>query len=203
MVKLKYREMIHVIMVAYERYTPLEIAVRSFMVQSNPDWVLHVVYDGQAPQGILDIVNPLIQRDGRIHFYQSAERYQAYGHPNRRSMLQSIQCSPTDFVLMTNDDNYYVPKFIEWMLKFVDRTVGLVYCDTVHSHMEYDLHRSEIKENFIDIGAFIVRADVAKQTGFNHDHFSADGVYAEECAATCRGKGLRLVKVAKPLFVHN
>jgi hypothetical protein len=193
---------IQIIMVAYNRYTELEIAIRSFMVQSNPDWVLHIVYDGPAPQGILDIVTPLLIKD-KIIFYQSEERYQCYGHPNRRSMLQAVQCSPHDFILLGNDDNYYVPKFIEWMTKFIDNTVGLVYCDTVHSHMEYDLHRSELKENFIDIGSFIVRADVAKETGFNYDHFSADGRYAEECHATCKAKGLRVVKVQKPLFVHN
>ena len=64
---------IHVIMAAYERYVPLEIAIRSFIVQSDPRWVLHIIYDGLAPQGILDIVAPFLsgeKKDDRVHFYQ-------------------------------------------------------------------------------------------------------------------------------------
>jgi hypothetical protein len=193
---------LHVIIVAYERYIPLEIMIKCFQVQTSPDWVLHIVYDGPAPQGILDIINPVL-KDERIHFYESPERYQKYGHPNRKTMLETLKCDPKDFILLTNDDNFYVPRFVEFMLKEVKYNIGLVYCDTVHSHMEYRLHVSELKENFIDLGAFIVRADIAKMTGFNHDHFSADGVYAEECVRTCNLKRLKTVKINKPLFVHN
>lgn len=197
---------VHCIAVAYERYEPLEILIRCFLIQTSPDWVLHVVYDGPAPQRILDIIEPFThghRKDDRIHFYQSEERYQNFGHPNRRSMLQSIQCDPNDFILLSNDDNYYVPLFVEKMTDVIKPHTGIVYCNTVHSHMQYDVHISELKENFIDIGAFIVRADVAKRTGFNHDHFSADGVYAEGCLSTCRGMGLQTIKIHKPYFIHN
>lgn len=197
---------IHCIIVAYERYYPLDIMIRCFLVQTNPNWVLHIVYDGPAPAGILELVDPFLsgaKKDERIHFYQTSQRYQNYGHPNRRSMIQSVVCEPNDFLLLTNDDNYYVPRFVEFMLKEADNRTGIIFCDTVHSHMEYNLHVSQLRENFIDIGAFIVRADVAKATGFNHDHFSADGVYAEECHRTCNARGLKVVKIAKPLFIHN
>jgi hypothetical protein len=194
--------MIQIICVAYERYIPLEILVKSFQVQTSVLWKLHVVYDGPAPQRIINIMEPLMQ-DDRVKFYQSPERYQKYGHPNRRTMLQTLKCDDKDFILLTNDDNYYTPRFVEFMLKEVKWNTGIVYCDTVHSHMEYALHRSELKENMIDIGAFIVRADIAKRTGFKHDHFSADGVYAEECVQTCNQKRLKVVKINKPLFVHN
>lgn len=198
--------MIQVIAVAYDRVEPLEILIRCFLIQTNPDWVLHIIYDGPAPEKILDIIEPFThghRKDNRIHFYQSEERYQAYGHPNRRSMLQSVQCDPHDFILLSNDDNYYVPVFIEKMIEAIKSNTGIVYCNTVHSHMQYDINVSELKENFIDIGAFIVRADVAKHTGFNHDHFSADGRYAEECYGTCVSKGLKAIKIHKPYFIHN
>jgi hypothetical protein len=197
---------IHCICVAYERYEPLEILIRCFLIQTCPDWVLHIVYDGPAPQRIMDIIEPFThgnRKDDRIHFYQSDERYQNYGHPNRRSMLQSIKCDTKDFILLSNDDNYYVPVFIEKMIEVAKPNTGIIYCNTVHSHMQYDINVSELKENFIDIGAFIVRSDVAKATGFNHDHFSADGRYAEECAGTCRARGLQITKIHKPYFIHN
>jgi hypothetical protein len=194
-------------MVAYARYEPLEVAIRSFRLQTSPDWTLHIVYDGKAPQGIIDIVSLYLKdgsrEDKRIHFYESPERYQKYGHPNRRTMLQSIECNPRDFILMSNDDNYYVPRFVEFMNGAIDQKTGIVYCDTVHSHAEYNYHNSELRENCIDMGAFMVRADIAKSVGFNHDHFSADGTYAEECNAAIKKRGLRAVKVKKALFVHN
>jgi len=197
---------IHVIAVAFERYEPLEILILSLLVQTNPDWTLHIVYDGPAPQKIRDIIAPLLsgkQKDSRIHFWQSPERYQNYGHPNRRTMLQIIETDSNDYILMTNDDNYYVPRFVEFMLSVTDEKTGIVYCDTIHSHMGYNIHYSEMRESGIDMGAFIVRADIAKETGFNYDHFSADGRYAEDCLRMCQTKGLKIIKINKPLFIHN
>ena len=193
---------LHIICVAYERVIPLEILVRSFMVQTNPNWVLHVVYDGPTPPEILNIKVPF-KDDKRVRFYESEERYGCYGHPNRRSMLQTIETEKGDFVLLTNDDNYYVPVFVEYMLGIVKKKTGIVMCNTVHSHAGYDINFSELRENSIDIGAFIVREDIAKTTGFNHDHFSADGTYAEECHRNCLKFGSIAVKINKALFIHN
>lgn len=198
--------MIHAIIVAYERVEPLEILIRSFLVQTDRRWALHIVYDGPAPQKILDVINPFIEgprKDPRIHFYESQIRNEKYGHPNRRMMLQSIQTNPGDYILMGNDDNYHIVRSVEFILKEAKPGIGIIYWDTVHSHMEYNLHISELKENSIDMAAFAVREDIAKKTGFNYDHFSADGSYAEECYANCKRKGLKAVKINKPLLVHN
>jgi len=199
---------IHTICVAYERPKELKILIGSFLVQTSKNWVLHIVYDGPPPQDIIDVVAPYVNKessdyDERVNFYQSPERYQNYGHPNRRTMLETIPVNPGDFILMTNDDNYYVPVFIKKMTEACKKGVGIVYCDTVHSHADYDVHVSQLRENGIDMGAFIVRADVARSTGFNYDHFSADGVYAEECLQTCIRRKLLAIKIKKPLFIHN
>lgn len=197
---------LHVIAVAYDRVVPLEILIRSFIVQTSKEWILHIIYDGPAPQKILDVVAPFVsgdRKDERIRFYESPERHQSYGHPNRRTMLQTIQTNANDYILMTNDDNYYVPVFVEKMLAMAHRAAGLIFCDTVHSHAGYDINYSELRENCIDMGAFIVKADIAKETGFNHDHFSADGTYAEECHRACQQHRLKVIKVKKPYFVHN
>lgn len=166
--------------------------------------MLHIVYDGHAPDEITDIVAPFIEADKeRVHFYQSAERYQQYGHPNRQTMLQAVVTDPGDYILMQNDDNYMVPRTIEFILDKARNDIGIIYWDTVHSHMNYDVHISELRENFIDMAAFAVKADIAKETGFNSLHFSADGRYAEECAKMCKRKGLNIVKIKKPLLIHN
>ena len=197
---------IHVIAVAYQRPIQLQILIGSFIVQTNPNWILHIIYDGVAPKEVLNVVEPFligIHKDNRVHFYESPERYENYGHPNRKTMLETIQTESNDFILMTNDDNYYVPVFIEYMIKAIDKHIGIVMCNTVHSHAQYDVHNSQLYENGIDMGAFIVKANIAKETGFNHIHFSADGIYAEECHRTCVRYRMKVVKINKPLFIHN
>ena len=198
--------MIQIIAVAYERPVELQILINCFILQSDQRWVLHIVYDGKAPDNILEIVEPFIsgkRKDERIHFYQSPERFGKYGHPNRRTMLQAIECQRGDFILFQNDDNYMVPRTIEFIMKEIKFNTGIVYWDTVHSHMDYSLHTSYLKENYIDMAAFCVRADIAKRTGFNQDHFSADGTYAVECLDNCNKSRLKVIKINKPLLVHN
>lgn len=198
--------MIHVIAVAYERVEPLEIMIRCFLVQTDPRWTLHIVHDGPASERLLSAVQPFVsgdRKDERIHFYQTVERYQKYGHPNRRSMLQNLDVNPNEFILLTNDDNYHIPRSVEFIRAEMRNRVGMIYWNTVHSHAGYDINYSEIRENQIDMAAFCVRADIAKATGFNHDHFSADGTYAEECLRNCVRKGLKAVKINKCLLVHN
>ena len=191
-----------VVCVAYERPIRLRILCDCFITQSRSNWELHVIYDGPVPDNIKNIM--ALYYDERIQFTYSPERNNQYGHPNRKLMLDTvIPHNSKDYVLMTNDDNYYVPLFVEYMLGECKHNTGMVYCDTVHSHGQYNINKSELRENAIDMGAFIVRCDVAKRTGFNHTNFSADGKYAEECHAMCKKMGLKAIKVNKPLFVHN
>lgn len=198
---------LHVIVATYEQYEYLEILIKCFIIQTNPNWVLHVVYDGPVPRGVWDIINPFLIKgkryDERVHFYETPERLQQYGHPNRKAFLQSIKTDPDDFILITNGDNYYVPIFVEEFLAQCTTNTGFVFCDTLHSYMRYAVLKTILAENHIDLGSFIVRADVAKTVGFNHMHLSADGRYAVECANYCRAKKLRVVQIGKPLFVHN
>ena len=192
-----------VISVAYGRTIWLRSMIDSFLLQTRKDWELHIVYDGPAPEKVLDIMKTPEFKDPRIHFYESPERYERYGHPNRRAALREVKCNPHDWILLTNDDNFYTCKFWEYMSREIKAKVGMILCNTIHSHMDYNVHDSQIYECGIDMGAFLVRADIAQKVGFNHDHFSADGVYAVECHEECKRKGLIAVKVPKCLFIHN
>jgi hypothetical protein len=172
-----------------------------FLLQTNPNWELSIIYDGKAPQNIMDTMN--LYNDSRIIFLESEQRNQQYGHPNRKMMLEKMETSSEDFVLMTNDDNYYVPVFVQYMLDQVRGAVGMVYCDSVHSHFKYIHHQTRIKVDHIDIGSFIVRIDIAKKVGFANFRFNADGYYAEACAMGCAKNRLSIKYISKPLFVHN
>lgn len=197
----KGNRILQVICTAYERPTALRVLIESFLLQTNPNWVLYIIYDGTPPKEIFDVISSY--EDKRIIFEHTPKRNGNYGHPNRDIMLQQIGGSNTDFVLITNDDNYYVPKFIEYMFNMIDNNTGIVYCDTVHSLLNYTLHKSVLRERGIDMGAFIVRFDIAKLVGFKSIHESADGAYAAECKRYCDNRGMLSKYIPKPLFVHN
>ena len=193
--------MIHVICAAYQRIIPLRILIDSFLIQSDERWKLNIIHDGEAPFEMVKMVSQL--KDNRIIFIETEKRNECFGHPNRKKLLEKIEGEPNDFVLMTNDDNYYVPLFVEKMLKAVTHKVGVVCCNTVHSHLDYLAHGSLLVENGIDMGAFIVRFDISKSVGFNWTHHGADGSYALACNSYCVENKLDIVNIPNLLFIHN
>jgi hypothetical protein len=192
---------LHTLMVAYRRPIELMTSCGLFLRQTNPNWDLKIIHDGVPPKQVSDIMN--LFGDERIKFNYSKTRNSFWGHPNRKKMLEDLVCEDTDFVLMTNDDNIIVPNFIEQMLGVTTEKTGFVMCDMVHSYCFYDYFKTQLKVGFIDMGAFIVRADVAKAVGFNHiNEFVADGLYAVECGTYCVEHNLDILHIEKPLFIH-
>ena len=192
---------LHAIIVAFERPINLRLLIDCFILQTDPRWKLYIMYDGPAPKDICEIMG--LYDDERIQFYASAKREGSYGHPNRKKMLDALQGDDMDYVLLSNDDNYYVPRFVEMMLAKCSRTVGIVSCNTIHSHFEYKTHESQLKRGWIDMGAFLVKLPVAKAVGFTHRDFDADGMYAEECKTLSMANKYECIHIPKSLFVHN
>lgn len=193
--------MLRIISVTFGHTTELEVFLGSLLIQTNPGWQLYLVHDGPVPVEVGRIMARY--SDPRITFWHSEERNGKYGHPNRRKALEALEGEPDDFVLMTNGDNYLTPAFVKQMLDAAKPGVGIVMSDTLHSHLDYGYHRSQLFEGGLDMGCFIVRYDVAKSVGFKFDHFSADGAYAVECGAECARRGLSVAHIARALFVHN
>lgn len=186
--------------VAYDRPIQMMNLCGMFLIQNNPNWDLTLMYDGYPPKQVHDIMS--LFADERIHFTHSGSRNGKWGHPNRKAMIQSLEPDADSYVLITNDDNMYVPIFVDAMLSACKSDVGMVFCDTLHSYTGFTHTKSQLKENFIDMGAFIVRCDIAKEVGFNHEHFSADGRYAEECAKYCSDREIGIRYIDRPLFIH-
>jgi hypothetical protein len=192
---------LHVIVIAYHRAIPLRSLIDCFLLQTNPDWYMTILHDGPAPDDVKKVARSY--GDPRIIFTDMDEETGNHGFFIRQSVLPLIPGGSNDFVLNTNDDNHYVPRFVEYMLREVQENVGIVFCDTVHSHQDYKLQESELKLSSIDMGAFIVRLDIAKEAGFAHNTYAYDGYFAEDCLSVCKSKGLRAFHIRKPLFIHN
>lgn len=191
-----------VMAVAFERPIPMRILIDCFLVQTNPNWELLIVHDGVASKAVREVAYNYAD-EPRVRYFETFKRKQQYGHPNRQTYLKSIEYSEDEFILLTNDDNFYCPVYVQYMLESIQENTGMVYCDTVHSHFKYNVLKTLVAVDHIDIGSFIVRADIAKAVGFNHFEFNGDGMYAEECKKLCIERGLRVDYVPKPIFIHN
>lgn len=193
---------LHVIVTAYERPVSLRILVDSFLVQTNPNWIMYVVHDGPSSPLIKKVMQEYIN-DSRISFEETPVRQQKYGHPIRKMMLRKIVGEVDDYILITNDDNYYIPVFVEYFLKKANKMTGMIFCNTLHSYMGYDVLFTKVKQNYIDMGSFIVSLPIARRVGFRHEDLTADGKYAVECADYCKKRRIGIFYINKALFVHN
>lgn len=192
---------LHVIVTAFNRPAHLKRLCMDWLLQTKDNWDMKIIHDGPPPDGIERWIKGL--KDPRIEFDYTRKVNGYWGHLNRRMMLQELEGDPNDYVLITNDDNQYVMAFVEIMLLLAGPESGLITCDTIHNYWRYDILKTRIKVGAIDMGSFIVKYDVAKMVGFNHIVEVADGMYAEECAAECKRRKLKVMGINKALFIHN
>ena len=197
---------LEIICTAYQRSIPLTCQLWSFAAQTRLDFKVVVYHDGPNKEVEKAISIFKDSNDSfELEFRFTKTRHNDYGHSLREiGLLQST--SP--FILLTNDDNYYTPPFVEEMLGPLERNeADVVYCDMVHSHKILDLPnpigyqtlKTEPRLNRIDIGAFVFRAEIGKKVGFIDKSFAADGIFFESMLEV----GANLKKIEKTLFVHN
>lgn len=192
---------LHIICAAYNRIIPLRILIDCFLVQTNPNWKLYIIHDGEMPAEMHDIIN--LYNDLRISFEYTKIRTAHSGFINRDMMIKKIIGADEDFVMSTNDDNYYPPTFVDEMLKLVTPTAGIIYCNMIHSHFGYTVFSTILQVYYIDLGAFAVRLSIAKKIGIKSSDDIADGMFAQDCLAECNRIGMTTHKTEKILFIHN
>lgn len=195
--------MIHVLCVAYERNLPLLGLILAFRNQTNPNWDLEIMYDGRIPTDIREMISDQKSEDARIKYKYSQQRIGNYGHNNRKALIEKADYDLKDFIMLTNDDNYYVPTFIQQVSYCIDDNTGMVLFNMAHNHLDYSVIDTIIERKRIDIGSFVVRLDIAKEIGFNSIEYHADYLFAKDCADLCGKKGLSINKINKLLFIHN
>ena len=200
--------LIDVVCVAYKRYGPLKVLLQCLLNQTAPNWRAHVYHDGPDP-GFEQIVRDFEQQaPGRILHSNSQSRFNDYGHSLREHGLKQVDAP---YVLITNDDNYYVPRAMEYIAEAIAaEDPDVVMFDMVHSHENPGLRRApsysyfptEYSRNNIDIGAAVVRTELARKAGFRDRGFAGDATYFEDIARA-KGGPLRVAKIPRVLFVHN
>lgn len=179
----------------------------SILEQTSQNFDLHIYHDGPDDKDLkIAIYNGYFVLSN-VYFHSTEERKNEYGH-NLRDLGIQEQADKYEYLLITNCDNYYCPKFVEYALDRVERTnADVIYTDMVHSHRrsdsssgsDYGFFNANFSHSMCDIGAFIVRSQLAKLVGFNSRCHDADGEFIEEL----KKENIKIEKISKILFVHN
>lgn len=175
--------------------------ISSLLLQTHKNWQLLLMHDG--PSEMRELINSVINNDKRIEFIETAERKGNWGHYLRKAALEEYPIG--NYVVITNADNYYVPTFIEYMLKGfkLSHTAVATYCEKmVHSYKAWDVIPCKLERGFLDCGGVMVKSNIAKEVGFNNiEQHSADWLYFHEIAH--RYSWRSFIQVKGSLFVHN
>jgi glycosyltransferase involved in cell wall biosynthesis len=184
----------------YSRTELLFTIVCSILAQTNQNWTIHIVGDN-IPQNNLDRLNSFLNviNDDRIKFTNLPDRYNDWGHTPRN---YGVEHATSEWVIMTGEDNYYCPEFVEEMLQ-QSNGQHFVYCDMVHNWMnkEYIPIKSKLELGFIDIGCFMVKTNMAKKIKLNVKEEWADWYFVLDFVK--KYEHAKINKVNKILYVHN
>jgi hypothetical protein len=178
-----------------QRVDALFACVYSILSQSYQNFEIYIHHDGPLNDNTL--ADKFRKIDDRIIFLDNLEHKGHWGffHRHNVSMIEPH----ADWVLYTNEDNYYVPIFLEKMIwEAKKHNTKMVYCDTLHSHFHYNVLDTMVSVGRIDMGSFISHMDLIKSTPWVDFHSGSDGVYAEKIGAKTTP-----IKCQGILFVHN
>lgn len=200
---------IHVIAVAFEKFDQLKVFVQSWINQTKDNWILTVIHDGPNEDFNLIMKKYKDEQPTRIDYLNTEQRFNDYGHSLRDIGLKNIQ---GEYVLLTNADNYFIPRAIEFINEvFIEHQPEVVIFDMVHSHdmpgcrnlPAYSYFETKLERRSIDISSAIVKASLAEKVGFRDKTHDGDASYFEDIMKLKLPDGLSFVKIPRVLFVHN
>lgn len=172
-----------------------------FVVQSDPNWEVHVLQDGPNPH-IRDIVDSFSHPQITLHELPKAGYW---GFPHREAFIAQRAPSATDWVCLTNDDNYYAPCFVEKMRKAaLGASTAMIMCDFSTRNREWGVIEVKPEFDHILMGAFAVRMDIAQQVKFrNYADIFSDSRWVEDLREHIASMGMHIVRIPSVMFVHN
>lgn len=189
---------IEFIIPTYNRPNQLMTVISSIFSQTSPNWSIHVVADG-IYDGYQKVKDYFIG-DNRIKFTELNGPHKDWGHTPRNYGLEH---ATEEWIVMTGDDNYYVPIFVDSFLSAVDDSTHFVLCNMIHNWVNNEYHyiNSVPRLGAIDIGNFMVRTQLAKKIKLDIKKIDADGYFVEEYLTKYSEGSIK--KINKSLYVHN
>lgn len=187
---------IEFIIPTFDRKKELIAMLSSLNAQTENNWKATVISDGEKNQDTAKIVESF--NNPRIIHKGLDKRYNDWGHTPREV---GKQLSGSDYLIMTGDDNYYIPTLIHEINTVINKdNPDFIYWDMVHSHYDYSYFKTSPALNHIDMGAFAFKSELGKQVSLGTT-YAADGLFVRDFLS--KFKECKIVKIDKILFVHN
>lgn len=163
--------------------------------QTHDDWEAIITTDGPNEKAKNLVA---ASADPRLVMLETPEPLGFWGHPYRN--LAISKCTG-DVIGLTNDDNYYVPGYLEEMLKMFNKNPSckMVMCDMLHRDVGWRLCKCQPKITECDLGNWLVLADLAKSTPWPGNDVADDGRYVERLAK----KAGEVYKINQPFLIKN
>lgn len=161
----------------------------SIQRQRYDNWEIVFVTDGPNPAA-----REIVERanDGRVRLIETEKPLGNWGHPYRQ---RGIEACTGELIGLSNDDNYYVPGYLEQMVNALERErADLVLCPMLHSYWGW-----RPIEAGHDLGSWIARRELVRRMPWTGGDFFYDAQYLE----ALRKSAARAAVVDRPLFVHN
>ena len=212
---------------AYNRYPQI---ISSVFCQFYFNTFLEIWYDGKANDVFKTFFKNYQSLSPSFKFLEIGETPQGnYGHHLKKQFLEKLDDSESEYLLITNEDNYISPYFIqkavEVLEKFPDKVgaycTGMIHnyksdtpirpvswrkkkSQTVDGHIidGYGLIPCKMERDYIDIGAVVLRTSVAKSISWGDFSHSSDWDYLENIANSFGGKD-KFIAFPGIHFVHN
>jgi hypothetical protein len=188
----------------YERIELLHCIIWSIIGQTNKNWKIHVVIDredSQLESELLDIYKPYYL-NGSFKVTTTGKRYNDFGHTPRNIGLLSSDC---EWVVLTGEDNYYAPVFVDEFLKEADKETCFVYCNMVHNWQNNDYIPIACRlesGGVFDIGCYMIKPSLLKGAKLDiQKEEIADYYFAKQYLNLNRDKKIKHIN--KIMYVHN
>ena len=170
----------------WEQTHLLKCLLQSIVCQTYPNWEVILVHDGPNPthkSRLKEFLN-----DPRFKYYNTNIRHEHWGHYGR---VLGLKKATGDWVIHSNDDNYFVPILLEEIIKELNNnpTSNFVYWEMIlgkyknlHSHNQKDYGHfiPKIQDCYMDWCQFTTKISILKQFPINVDNIAADGELIED-----------------------
>jgi len=176
----------------------LILILQCLIVQNNKNWKANVVIDGYTD--LYDEIKEFYKNENRICFTHIKGPDGYFGHNARN---YGVQNATEEWLLMTSDDNYYVPTFVDEVLKVIDNNTRFIYCDMIHNGYGYKVFECHHSSHNIDIGNMIMKSEFAKQLKLDKKRLDADGIMCGEYIDKFCKEENNVKKINSILYVHN
>jgi hypothetical protein len=158
--------------------------------QRYENWELIFVTDGPNPAAA-ELVGR--SEDSRVKLIETERPLGRWGHPYRQ---RGIDAAAGEYIGLSNDDNYYVPGYIEQMVNaLVQHSALLALSPIVHNYWGWQ----QVGAGH-DIGAWIARRELVERTPWTGTDYMSDEHYLTQLHQNAGG---RVTTLDRPLFVHN